>query len=59
MNRRETPSAKAIRLLKEQWAATMAAELREVADSLPEGHHERPGLIRAAEIVHHYGHAVR
>lgn len=43
---------------KEQWAASMAAELREVADSLPEGHHERPGLIRAAEIVHHYGHVV-
>lgn len=38
---------------RRQWAAALSQELREVADQLPEGHHERPGLIRSAELVRH------
>lgn len=42
-------------LLKHQWALNLAAELRDLAADLPEGHPERPGLICAAEFVRHYG----
>lgn len=46
-----TRGAEHIALLKKQWALVLSNDLRDVADALPEGHIERPGLIRAAEIV--------
>jgi hypothetical protein len=52
---KKTRGARNVDLLKRQWALSLAAELREVADDLPEGHQERPGLMRAVEFVRCYG----